>query len=234
MLNLFLKDLRAGAFFLWAAVPVYVLIGLQVFSFGSAFFWGTVVSASLLLIGTSALDWRNGADLFVHSLPVTRAAVVRARYLTAAAAGLLALALGAALGIAAALILDTRGIPWPRWVAADVGLSFVVAYAVVVAVYLPCHFRWGFGRGNLAAALALAAMLVLADAARTLAPAVMSRADGATSADGLPLGQIPTGVALIVGRLGLAPASLLVVAASVAVLWLSSEVAVRAARRREF
>lgn len=234
MLNLFLKDLRAGAVFLWAAVPFYALMGLQVFSSGSAFFWGTVVSASLLLIGTCALDWKNGADLFVQSLPVTRASVVRARYLTAAAAGLLTLALGAALGIAAALILDTRGIPWPRWVAADVGLSFVVAYAVVVAVYLPCHFRWGFGRGNLAAALALAAMLVLADATRTLASEVMPRADGTTSAEALPIGQIPAAVAFLAGRLGVGPAALLLGAAVCALLWLSSGAAVRATRRREY
>ncbi len=234
MLNLFLKDLRAGAVFLWAAVPFYALMGLQVFSSGSAFFWGTVVSASLLLIGTCALDWKNGADLFVQSLPVTRASVVRARYLTAAAAGLLTLALGAALGIAAALILDTRGIPWPRWVAADVGLSFVGAYAVVVAVYLPCHFRWEFGRGNVAAALFLAAALLVADAADPLVPAAWAgRATVVTDA-GLPLGCIPRAVALMAGRWGLALTSLAVIAASAVILWSSSQVAVRAARRREF
>jgi len=114
MLNLFLKDLRAGAVFLWAAVPFYTLMGLQVFSSGGAFFWTTVVCASLLVIGACTMDWKNGADLFVYSLPVTRASVVRARYLTAAAAGLLTLALGAALGVAAALILEARGVPWRR------------------------------------------------------------------------------------------------------------------------
>lgn len=233
MLNLFLKDLRAGAVFLWAAVPFYVLWGLQVFSFGGAFFWGTVISASLLVVGVCTLDWKNGADLLVHSLPVTRADVVRARYLTAAAAGALSLALGAALGIGAAFLLESRGVPWPRWVAADVALAFVAAYALVIAVYLPCHFRWGFGRGNLVAALVLALGLVLADATRPFASEAAGAA-GAARAAGLPLGQIPAGVSLFVGRMGLPAASILVLAAAAALLWLSSELAVRAVRRREF
>lgn len=234
MLNLFLKDLRAGAVFLWAAMPVYILAGLQVFSFGSAFFWASVVCASLLVIGACALDWKNGADLFVHSLPVTRAAVVRARYLTAAAAGALSLALGAALGIAAALILEARGVPWPRWVAADVGLSFVAAYAAVVAVYLPCHFRWGFGRGNVAAALLLAAAILVADAADPFVPAALAGSGAAWMEAGLPRGLIPRAVAEMAARWGLALTSLAVIGASAFILWSSSQVAVYAVRRREY
>ena len=84
------------------------------------------------------------------------------------------------------------------------------------------------------AALVLAVVIVLADATRPLLWTAVAGAGGTGRAEGLPLGQIPAGVALVADRLGFATASLLVVAAVAVLLWLSSEVAVRAVRRREF
>lgn len=48
--------------------------------------------------------------------------------------------------------LVMRGAPWPRWMAGDVGLAFVLMFAFIASIYLRCYFRWGFGKVNVAAA----------------------------------------------------------------------------------
>jgi hypothetical protein len=222
MLKLFLKDVKAGAIFLWAVVPLNIVAALQVSRVSGAFFWANVACAAFILVGVSMLEWKNDADPFVHSLPVTRAMVVRGRYVTAAAIGLLSLLLAAAVGTARALGLAAQGAAWPRWVSADMALAFVLAFAVVAAIYLPCYFRWGFGKGNVAAALVLAAGIVV------------SGITGGPVQGGMPPGRIPEGVALLVERTGLAGGGIIVLGAAAALWWLSSQVAVRAYRQQEF
>jgi len=234
MLNLFLKDVKAGAIFLWAVVPLIVVTALQVSRSGAASFWVNVTCAALILLGVSMLEWKNDADPFVHSLPVTRAMVVRGRYLTAAAIGLLSLLVAGAVGTARGLGLATQGTPWPRWVSGDMALAFLLAFAVIAAIYLPCFFRWGFGRGNVAAALMLAAGTIVSG---VIGPAVAGMpaiaAEGAARA-GVPPGRIPLGVAWLVERVGLAAGGAIVLGAAAVLLWLSSQVAVRAYRHQEF
>jgi hypothetical protein len=234
MLNLFIKDVKVGAIFLWAAVPLYLVTALQASRSGGGFFWINVTCASLLLVGVSMLDWKNDAEPFVHSLPVTRAMVVRARYVTSILVGLLSLAVGSAIGAARAMILTMRGEPWPRWVAGDVGLAFVLVFAFIAAVYLPCHFRWGFGKGNVAAAVVFAAAVIATD---ILGPAVTGPAGGSGGGPalaGLPPGQVTQGVARLAQGCGLVPAGLIVLGLAAALLWASARVAVRACRRHEY
>lgn len=233
-MNVFVKDLRAGAIFLWAVVPLYVLAGLQVLDHGRGLFWANVVCASLLVVGVCMLDWKNEADLFVHSLPVTRAMVVRGRYVTAIAAGILSLIVGSALGAVGGLILVARGGAWPRWMAPDVGFAFVLAYACVVSIYLPCHYRWGFGRGNVAAALLLAVSVL----ARDLVGPILGPKPAAGAAPaglaGVPPGYIPEGVVRLFALHGPVVAGAVVLGITAAVLYASQKVAVLACRRREF
>jgi hypothetical protein len=234
MLNLFIKDIKVGAIFLWAIVPLYVVTALQVSRVGAGFFWVNVTCASLLLVSVSMLDWKNEAEPFVHSLPVTRAMVVRGRYLTAIAGGLLSLAIGSAIGAARGASLVMRGEPWPRWVAGDVGLAFVLVFAFIASVYLPCYFRWGFGKGNVAAALVLAAAAIASD---IVGPAItgVAAGPGATLAyAGVPRGQVTQGVAHLASRYGLAPAGLIVLGLAAVLLTVSAQVAARAYRRQEF
>ncbi|HOG29762.1 MAG TPA: ABC-2 transporter permease [Vicinamibacterales bacterium] len=222
--NVLRKDLALNApqlwdLLLWFGYVAYVLYrapdSVRLAAGGSALV-GALIACT---IGAREDKLRVSATL--ASLPVRRRAIVQGRYAVAFAVG-------------AAFLLESRGAPWPRWAAADVGLSFAAAYGGFVAVNLPCHSRWGFGRGNLAAALVLALGIVLADAA---GPIVLTGAfgpgDGAR-ASGLPAGQIPAGVGWVAGRLGLVSASVLGFAGNVVLLWLSSEIAVRAARGREF
>ena len=234
MLNLFLKDVRAGAIFLWAIVPLNLVAGLQASRSGGAFFWANLACAALILVAVSMLEWKNDADPFVHSLPVTRAMVVRGRYLTAAAIGVLSLLVGAAVGGARALALGAQGAPWPRWVAGDMALAFVLAFAVVATVYLPCYFRWGFGRGNIVAALILAAGIIVSALAGPAVAGHPSVTAGGALHGGVPPGRIPQGVAALVDRLGMAAGAVIVLSLAAVILAVSAQAAARAYERQEF
>jgi ABC-2 type transport system permease protein len=234
MLNLFLKDVKAGAIFLWAVVPLNAVVALQMSRSGAGFFWANVTCAVFILVGVSMLDWRNETARFVHSLPVTRAMVVRGRYLTAAAVGLLSLLVGAAVGTARGLGRAAQGAPWPRWVAGDVALAFVLAFAVIAAVYLVCYFRWGFGKGNVAAALVIAAGVVVSGIAGRAATGVPALATAGGAGSGVPPGRIPQAVAALVDRVGLAAGGIIVLALAAGLLLVSAQIAARAYERQEF
>jgi ABC-2 type transport system permease protein len=234
MLNLFLKDAKAGGIFLWAVVPLNVVAALQMSRSSGAFFWANVTCAALILVAVSMLEWKNDAEPFVHSLPVTRAMVVRGRYLTAAAVGLLSLLVGATVGTARGLGLAAQGMPWPRWVSGDTALAFLLAFAVIAAIYLPCHFRWGFGKGNVAAALVLAAGIVVSSIFGPAVVFVPAAAAGRAARGGVPPGHIPQGVALLVEHVGLAAGGIIVMALAAGLLAVSAQVASRGYERREF
>lgn len=233
MLKLFVKDVKAGAIFLWGIVPLNAVTVVTVSRSGDAVFWANVTFAAFVLVWLSMLEWKNGSDLFVHSLPVTRAMVVRGRYLSAIAIGLLSMFVAAAIGIARGAGLEMRGGVWPRWVAADTALAFLLAYAIVAAIYLPCYFRWGFPRGNVAAALVLAAGIILSSAAGPAAMGIATSLPEATARHGVTAGIIPLGVARLVERLGLAGGGAAALGVAGVLLWVSSAVAVRACRRQE-
>jgi hypothetical protein len=160
--------------------------------------------------------------------------VVRGRYVTAVAAGLLSLLVGSALGAAGASALVARGGAWPRWMAPDVGFAFVLAYVLVVSIYLPCHYRWGFGKGNVAAALLLAVSILASD---LVGPILVKEAgpDAASAVlAGVPSGYIPEGVARLFALHGPAAGGALVLGLAAALMFVSQEVAVLACRRREY
>ena len=234
MLNLFLKDVRAGAIFLWAVVPLNAVLALQVSRSGAGFFWANVSCAAFILVAASMLEWKNDAEPFVHSLPVTRAMVVRGRYVTAAAIGVLSLSVVAGVGAARGLSLAARGVPWPRLVSGDMALAFLLAFAVIVAVYLPCYFRWGFGKGNVAAALVIAAGIIFSGIMGRAATGLPALPGWGAADAGVPPGRIPQGVAVLVERLGLAAGGLIVLALAAGLLLVSAQIAVRAYERREF
>lgn len=234
MLNLLIKDIKVGAVFLWAVVPLYVVTALQASRFGGGFFWVNVTCAAVVLVGVSMLDWKNDAEPFVHSLPVTRTMVVRARYATALLVGLLSLMIGAAIGAARGISLMMRGEAWPRWMAGDVGLAFVLVFAFIASIYLPCHFRWGFGKGNVAAALVLATAVIAADVVGPLVTGAGGASGGGLAYEGVPRGHVTQGVAYLADRCGLGPAALIVLGLAGVLLWTSAQVAARAYRRHEF
>jgi hypothetical protein len=235
MLTLMRKDLRVVAGFgwllAWLVAPSYLVPVMTASRAGGMIFWVNVAFATAALVSVCLLDARSGADRFVHSLPVTRTDVVRARYGTAIALAVVVLGIGTAVGMARALATASPGAPWPRWFSADVGLAYLVVMAIVIAVYLPCYFRWGYGRGSVVAAVLLAGLVIAGD--------VIGRDAGLASGlaprpAALPRGIVVRTVVAMADVRGLAATGVIVLAGAAAILAVSAAAASRLSRRREF
>jgi hypothetical protein len=235
MLTLMRKDLRVVAGFgwliAWLVAPSYLVPAMTASRAGGTIFWVDVAFATAALVSLCLLDARSGADRFVHSLPVTRTDVVRARYGTAVALAVVVLAIGAATGMARAIATAPPGAAWPRWFAPDVGLAYLVVMTVIIAVYLPCYFRWGYGRGSVVAALLLAGLVIGGDVLGGEAGLLSGLAPRPA---GLPRGLVVRAVVAMVDARGLAAAGVIALAGAAAMLAASAEVASRLYRRREF
>jgi len=132
MLSLVSKDLRSIALYLCVIVPTLGLLVFGALLAGRVFLALSCVTALILVAVAPALEYSLGADPFVHSLPVSRADVVKARYATSLllAGGCLTLSAGMAV-IFAASIATRRG-AWPSWIAVETLLAAVL----YVSVYL--------------------------------------------------------------------------------------------------
>jgi hypothetical protein len=235
MLTLMRKDLRVVAGFgwllAWLVAPSYLVPVMTASRAGGMIFWVNVAFATAALVSVCLLEARSGADRFIHSLPVTRADVVRARYGTAIALAAVVLGIGAAAGMVRDLATAPPGAAWPRWFSPDVGLAYLVVMAVVIAIYLPCYFRWGYGRGSVAAAVLLAGLVIAGDAIGNGADSLARLAPGA---GGLPRGLVVRTVVAMADTWGLAAASVIALAGAAGTLAVSAAAASRMYRRREF
>jgi len=226
MLSLIYKDLRVGLPFLVVLVVMFVL-GSAGAVRAPVFFWVSLVFAATLMLGLSQMDWRHGVDRFVHSLPVSRALVVYSRYVSALLGGALTLAIAGTAGMLRGMAFDTVGQAWPRMVAADVALAWALLFAVIVALYLPCYFRWGHGKGYIIGALAIAGGVVAGDFIRR------TFEHGVATA-GLPRGVVVSAVTDAATRFGVPLTAVAVLGLSGVLLAVSARLSVLAYRQREF
>lgn len=235
MLTLMRKDLRVVAGFgwllAWLVAPSYLVTAFAAARSGAVMFWLDVVFATAALVSVCLMDARSGADRFIHSLPVTRADVVRGRYATAVLLGAGSAVLGALVGGVTALTSAPAAAAWPRWLSPDVGLAYLVTMAIIIAVYLPCYFRWGYGRGSVTAAVLLAGLVIAGD--------VVGRQSGilaglTADANGLPRGLVVRSVVAMADMLGMAAACAITLGGAATLLAASAAAAARAYRRRDF
>lgn len=230
MLRLIRKDVRVIAAFgwliLWLVAPSYLVPAMLAARAGGAILWVHVAFGAAAIASVCLLEARSGADRFIHSLPLTRADVVRGRYGTAVVFAFVMMGIGAVFGLAVRAASSDAA--WPRWLAPDVGLAYLVVMAVIIALYLPCYYRWGFGAGTVVAAVLLAALVI--------GTSLAGSAPGAGSAPqpGLPRGLVMQLTAEAGERWGIVATSIGGLAGAAALLWLSSCVSVAAYRRREF
>ena len=227
MLRLIQKDVRVIAAFgwliMWLVAPSYLVPAMLAARAGGAFLWVNVAFGAAAIVSVCLLDARSGADRFIHSLPLTRTDVVRGRYGTAVVLALIVMLVGIAFGLTAGLA-SQDGV-WPRWLSPDVGLAYLVVMALLIAVYLPCYFRWGYGAGTVVAAVLLAGLVIAGDAA--------GGAMGA-SPPGLPSGLVVRLTVAAVERWGLVVASIAGVAGGGLLLAASAALAARGYRGRQF
>ena len=160
MRDLLLRDLLAAPRVAALLALFYALYLAMASAEPLALLLTTLVGAGGAALGPLALDARPGSEALWASLPLDRAALVRARYAAAALLALAALAASWAVGTVAAAALGHGAGPLPLPAYA----ALAVTLALVVAAYLPFHFKLGPGAG-LQAFAAVAALLLLAGAA---------------------------------------------------------------------
>jgi hypothetical protein len=159
------KDLRLLAPWAWALVPGHALFAATGIFSPEVFFWMNAALACAFTTVLLILEWRLDAERFVASLPVTRDDIVRARYLSALGAALVATPLYALYGHALSAIgrdrlLQLWGERTPGWESWEGCFAFFLVVSLLSLVFLPFHFRLGFGRGA-ASFVAVTALLLL-------------------------------------------------------------------------
>ena len=211
MLSLLCKDLRAIRLYAAVFLPVSGLMMAAGLVAGRVFVLMAFAMAASLITAPLAADWSARADQFIHSLPVRRTDVVRARYASAAAGGVIAVILGAGLALAFGVFVRRYTGIWPAWIAVDTALGFVSSVAVFIAVLLWGAFRFGAAVGGVISACVSVAALPLA----------MSR-------------QAATAAGDVVAALGAFPATVLTLGGAALAVWFSMRLAISAHARREF
>jgi hypothetical protein len=176
MRHLLAKDVRLVAPYLWLIVPVHALYSIQAFLNPELYFWMNLAAALAWTVAVTTIEWHFDADHFVAGLPVTRAAIVSARYASAIGGLVIGAALFVLYGHATAAVATARAAAYwrgaPSWATVDGVVAFLSIGFVVVAAFLPFLFRWGLPLGgalfSAAATFVLAAGAVLA---RLVSPA---------------------------------------------------------------
>jgi len=186
MRHLLAKDVRLVAPYLWLIVPVHALYSIQAFLNPELYFWMNLAAALAWTVAVTAIEWHLDADHVVASLPVTRTAIVSARYASAIGG----LAVGAALfvlygHVTMGVATERVAAHWqgsPSWATVDGVVAFLSIGFVAVAAFLPFFFRWGLPAG---ASLFAASAVVF-----VLAGTVVSRALSGTT----PAGELLAGI----------------------------------------
>jgi hypothetical protein len=149
--HLLAKDLRLVAPYLWLIVPVHALYSFQAFLSPEQYFWLSLAASLAWTVSIAAIEWQYETDRLLASLPVTRATLVRSRYVSALAG----LTIGAALFVLyghAAMALATGPVAerWsgsPSWASADGVTAFLAVGFAAVIGFLPFFFRFGLPLG---------------------------------------------------------------------------------------
>lgn len=168
MRHLIAKDVRLVAPYVWLIVPGHVLWCAQAFLVPELYFWLSLAAALAWTVTVLLIEWHLEADRLVASLPVTRAAIVRARYASAfgalALSALLYVVYGHALMAVAGERLAGRWHGAASWSSVDGLAAFVAIGYVLIAGFLPFHFRFGlpFGASLFAVVAALVAAVATA------------------------------------------------------------------------
>jgi ABC-type transport system involved in multi-copper enzyme maturation permease subunit len=169
MLSLVLKDVVAARWFLIAAFPLYAIQLVTMASTPPALILVTLLFTSVFAFGSIALEEIQGTEILWCSLPVERSTIVFARYLTVVMVTLGGLGMSWVLGYAGArwLPLSGDGAETVRLGPLPYSLMLLMILGAA-AIYLPCYFRLGAGRGLILACLLGLALLVLATAVGSL------------------------------------------------------------------
>ena len=239
MLKLCFKDYLAGRWFWLLTLLLYLVFGLQASHLrsGLILLLSPVFFLAWLAI-SDVIDEKHKTAALYASLPLTRATIVRGRYLLA---GILALA-GAACAfglIGLAGLVRGIGAPdaiWHRLLSIEGFAGLVLVSNILAALYLPFSFAFGPGKAAIVFPAVLAAGAAVLFGLERLVTKTLHLAPPLFT-PGLwrdPGGRI-AGLFDAAGRMsgGFGPL-LFALAVSAGILACSAATSVRAYRRREF
>ena len=178
MLRLVLRDALAARRLTPLLVGFYVLYLAMAAGAVEAYLATTLMFALAFALGGLGLDARRGSEALWASLPLDRATIVRARYLASAVFAAAALALSWAVGALAAATSAERPAPLP----AGVYPAVLGLVALIVAFYLPFHFKFGPEPGLTSFSAVAAGSLVVTAAVSQLAAWLLGSPDVLLSA----------------------------------------------------
>ncbi len=237
MRHLLAKDVRLVAPYLWVIVPVHVLFCVQAFLVPGLDFWMNLAVALAWTAAIALVEWQSDTDRLLASLPAARATIVEARY----ASSLAAVAIGALLYIVyghavTAVATDRLMARWsgttPAWTSADGVGAFLLLGYVLVVVFLPFYFRFGFPLGATLFSVS-AAVAIAVGTALTRLGGRGEFAAGTGHAGLAPGDTVREWLSLLSARTGPELASLSVLAAATALGVLSVRLSIRFYRGRD-
>jgi len=164
MLRLVWKDLVAAEWVLLAWIPLYAVQLAGVASLPPALLIITVLSTAGLAFGSIGIEEIQGTERLWCSLPVSRRDVVLARYAATATGILLGLGTSLAVARAARSWLFTAPAEAAAFPGAGVYAILAAFFLFHAALFLPCYFRLGAGRGLILYIFLTLVLLVLVSA----------------------------------------------------------------------
>ncbi|HEX9901766.1 MAG TPA: ABC-2 transporter permease [Acidobacteriota bacterium] len=239
MWRLLAKDFKAVGLFWVSGLIINIFFVISFIEVNLAFLFSQLVLTFLLTLVQPAIEDRFGLASFLNSLPVTRADMVKAQYLSTGLLVLAGLALFVAVPSGLGWLIHSPQIKTAPLLAPAGFLSFLLPVVLLELLFLPLYFRQGLGKSIwyfLASLLGLAVIL-------TGALRIISRLYGRPLAEIFPVdrgimavpykpflplaGRLQAGL----GTAGLALVGLLTLSGLV---WLSMSLAIRFYKRREF
>lgn len=130
LINYFIIAILISAFLVIVFTPQYPNSGYGMAAFGISF---------ILVLSIPSLEARNHTDVIVNSLPVLRAEVIQAKYLSAFIFTLLALLIVGLVGLLAHLLPLPWPVPvitWPNIVIAFISVAFIISF------YYPIFYKF--------------------------------------------------------------------------------------------
>ena len=144
MTNLLIKDffVQKRTFLFALGYSIFVLVAFQSEVFAeSAYIMGAMATAYMLVLGACAYEEKNNSDVILNSLPMPRNTIVKARYLSALVFTAAAFIIIGLVGF----LMRSVGMPIPlRYVKISDVLAVVISLGLLVSVYFPVYFRYGY------------------------------------------------------------------------------------------
>jgi len=169
MFSLVWKDVAAAGRLLWIvlAVGAAQLAGMAFLP--STYVLGVLIFSALLAFGSLAIEEYQRTELLWISVPVSRAQIVTARYLTTILGAVVGLAIGWAIANWVARLAPAAAEGPAALLSLEAHVVLLAVLTLAAAVHLPLHFRLGAGRGLMSfVAISLAGLIVVSLATRLI------------------------------------------------------------------